>query len=103
MARSLRFHGNGVGFLGHLWPVILLVALMWSDLGPSWWCVHLSAKMKSSVWVSGRLAGHIMGWCLLPPFGPSRILLPVVRQLMQAVIACLAEAGGFSGGVFLNI
>ena len=42
--------------------------------GPSWWHAHLSAKMDSSLSVSGRLAGHIMGWNLLPPFGPSRIL-----------------------------
>ena len=31
--------------------------------------------MISSVRVSGRLAGHIMGWCLSPPFGPSHVLL----------------------------
>ena len=74
MALSLRFSGNGVSFPGCLWPIILLVPIFGLTQGPSWWCAHLSAKMDSSVSVSGRLAGHIMGWHLLPPFGPSRIL-----------------------------
>ena len=62
----------------------------------------ISVKADSSVRISGKLAGYIMGWHLLPHFGHSRILLvgfgsslsvlcflpgpPVVRQLMQAVI-----------------
>ena len=95
MAHSLRFSGNGISVPGCLWPIILLVAPMWSDSGPSWWRKHLSAKVNSSVRVSGRLAGHIMGSCLLSPFGPSRILPPFVRQLMQAVIWCLAKADNF--------
>ena len=95
MAHSLRFYGNGISFPGCLWPIILLVARMWSDLGPSWWRKHLSAKVNSSVRVSGRLAGRIMDSCLLSPFGPSRILPPFVRQLMQAVIWCLAKADNF--------
>ena len=37
--------------------------------------VHLSAKMVSSAKLSGRWAGHIMDWHLLPPLGPSWILL----------------------------
>ena len=71
-----------------LWPIIL-------TQGPSWRRTHLSAKMDSRVRLSGRLAGHIisfllllappeffwvsftrhtMGWRVLPPLGPSRIL-----------------------------
>ena len=42
---------------------------------PFWWHVHHSAKTDSSANVSGTLAGHITGWCLLLPFGPSWILL----------------------------
>ena len=42
--------------------------------GPPWWHAHLSAMMDSGMTVSGRLA-YIMGWHLLPPFGPSQILL----------------------------
>ena len=67
--------------------------------GPPWWHAHLSAMMDSGMTVSGKLA-HIIGWHLLPPLGPSQILLisflgqhpvpyqdpPVVRQLMQVVI-----------------
>ena len=34
----------------------------------SWWHMHLSAKMVSSMKISGRLVEHIMGQCLLPPF-----------------------------------
>ena len=49
-------------------------AHIWPDSGPSWGCAHFSAKMNSSVMVSGRLAGHIVGWHLLPPIGPSHIL-----------------------------
>ena len=38
--------------------------------GPSWRHTNLSAKMDSSAKVSGRLAGHIVGWRLLPRFRP---------------------------------
>ena len=62
----LRVYGDGVSFPGCLWPVTLLVCCIWSFL-----VAHTSAaKMGSTVSVSGRLAGHIMGWCLLSPFWP---------------------------------
>ena len=38
-----------------------------SDSGPSWWHEPLSPKVDSR-----RLVGYIMGWRLLPPFGPSQ-------------------------------
>ena len=63
---------------------------------------HLPDNMESSVKVSGRLAKHIMGLCLLPPFGPSQIILPCIllvpcsllgppveKELKQAVIIML--------------
>ena len=77
------------------WPICALTQ------GPSWPCMHLSVKVASRVRASGRWAGHIMGWCLLPPFGPSQILPfvfssgtgtyslsgpPVVRQLLPVII-----------------
>ena len=59
---------HGGSFLGCLWPVISLMPTFGLTQGPSWWVhAHLSAKMDSSVNVSGRLAGRIMGWRLLPP------------------------------------
>ena len=51
------------------WPIFGLTQ------GPSWWHMHLSDKMDSSKKDSERLSGHIMGWCLLPPFGLAQILL----------------------------
>ena len=62
--------------------------------------VDLPDNMESSTKVSGRLAEHIMGLCLLPPFGPSQIILPygsllvpcslsgspIEKELKQAVI-----------------
>ena len=48
---------------------------MWFDSIPVLEVCHLSIKMVSSMRVSERLAGQVMGWCLLPPFDPSRILL----------------------------
>ena len=69
--RGLPFHGDEVSFLGPLWPVSLLVPVFVLTQGPSQWYVYLSANMGSSMRVSGRLARHIMGWSLLPPFGPS--------------------------------
>ena len=104
MACSLRFYGDGVSFLGCLWPIILFVTIFGLTQGPSWWREHLSAKTESSVRVSGRLAGHIMGWHLLPLLGPSQIILaalcsllgpPVVKQLMQAVLILPGEGGQF--------
>ena len=74
MACSLMVYGGGVSLLGCLWPIILLVPIFGPAQGPSWWRVHLSVKMEYSAGVSGSLAGHIMGWCVLLPFGPSQIL-----------------------------
>lgn len=51
--------------------------------GPSWWCMDCSTKVISSASVSGRWAGHIWGWHLLPPFGPSQILFG--QQLVNTV------------------
>ena len=53
--------------------------------------------------VSRRFGGHIMGWSLLPPFGPSGILQvvcslsgpPVVRQLMRGVVIMPGQGGQF--------
>ena len=60
---------SGLSLANHLaWPILSLTQ------GPFWWHVHLSAKMDSSSKDSGRLAGRMMGWCLLPPSGPSWIL-----------------------------
>ena len=80
------------------WPISSLTQ------GPSWWHSHLSAKMDSSKKDSERLAGHIMGWCLLPPFGLSQILL-VSFQYQYRVLyqddlgkqssSSLAKAGSF--------
>ena len=42
--------------------------------GPSWGRMPLSVRVGSSTRVSGRLAGHIMGYCLLALSGPSQIL-----------------------------
>ena len=75
--------------------------------GPSRCCQYLSAKLHSIAKFSGRLAEHIMGWRLLPPFGPSWILpvfggstvflwgSPVVWQLTKRLLSCLAKVGGF--------
>ena len=63
------FYGNGASFLGCLWTIILPVPIFAPVQGPS------SVKMVSSVSVSKRLAGYMVGWRLLPPFGPSQIIL----------------------------
>ena len=55
MAQYLGFRGDGISFLGSLWPVILLVPIFGSIQGPHWQHEHLSIKMISSVRVSGRL------------------------------------------------
>ena len=109
MARSLRFYGNWISFLGHLWPIILLVPIFGLTQGPSWWCMHLSAKMDSSMRISQRLVGHIMAWHLLLPCGPTRILLvsftrqhcvPYPDLLLwdsscKWLLSCLAKVGSF--------
>ena len=79
MARSLRVFGGEVSLLACLWPIILPVSIFGRIQGAS--CsVPLSVKMRSRVRVSGRLAGSIVSWCLLPPFGLSQIL-PVGGRL----------------------
>ena len=67
--QSLGFYCNGVSFPDCLWPVIFLVPTL-VQFKTSWWHEHLSVKIVSSARISGRLAGHIMGWHLLPSFGP---------------------------------
>ena len=66
--------------------------------------------MDSHVKDSGRLVGHTVGWCLLPPFGPSQILpvsfqqqhhLPYQDLLLwdnssKWLSSCLAKAGCFA-------
>ena len=96
---------SGLSLATHLsWPIFSLTQ------GPSWWRSHLSAKMDSSEKDSGRLVGHIMDWHLLPPFGPSQILLISFRwqhrvpygdlllrdNSCEWLSLCLAKAGGFS-------
>lgn len=70
-----QVYGNRVSFLGWLWLITLPVSIFSLIQNPSWWCTHLSTKMDSRVRASGRLAGQIVGCCLLPPLGPSWILL----------------------------
>ena len=103
---SRRVYGGGVSFPGCLWPIILLVPISGPIQGPSWWCALISVKMVSSAMVSGRLTGHIMGWRLLPPFGPSQILPGSFHQLhhvpyqdlllwdnsCKRLLSCLAKA-----------
>ena len=69
MAHSLRFYVDGISF----WVVFGQVFVL--TQGPSWYKMYLSAKMDSNVRLSGRLAGHIMDLCLLPPFRSSGVLL----------------------------
>ena len=117
VAYSLRCYGNGVRFQvisgqsSRLCPYF-------AQFRPLLVACYLSAKMDSSVRVSGRLAGHILGWCLLPPFGLSQILPvgccwfvclfvclfaalcsllgpPVVRQLRQVIINFPGQGGQF--------
>ena len=92
-----------------LWPIILFVPIFGLSQGPSWWRVQLSAKMDSSVRVSGRWAGHSTGWHRLLPCGPSRILpvsfqwqhhIPYWNLLLwdpsyKQLLLCPARAGGF--------
>ena len=70
---------SGFMVMGLVSGLSLAAHLAWPTSGltqhPSWWRAHLSAKLDSSEEDSGRLVGHIIGWRLLPPFGPSRILL----------------------------
>ena len=75
MAHSHRFYDDEVSFLGFLRPLILTVPTFGPIQGPSCWHTHLSVKMFPSTSVLGRLAEHLMGWPLLPPFGPSQVFL----------------------------
>lgn len=65
--QNLGFYCNGVRFPDCLWPIILLVPTL-VQFKTFWWHVHLSVKIVSRVRISGRLAGHSMGWHLLPSF-----------------------------------
>ena len=73
VAYSLRCYGNGVRFQVISGQSSCLCPYF-AQFRPLLVACYLSAKMDSSVRVSGRLAGHILGWCLLPPFGLSHIL-----------------------------
>ena len=98
-----------VYFLGCFWPVFLPVSVFGLTQVPSWGLMHLSAKMDSSVRCSGRLAGPMMGWHLLPACSPSQILpvsflrLHISYQVIllwdnscKWLLLCLAKVGGFS-------
>ena len=63
------FMGRG---LGSRLSLAICLAPPMHDLapGPPWWCEHLSAKMDSGAKDPGRLVGR-----LLPPIGPSQVLL----------------------------
>ena len=108
VAHSHRFYDDEVSFLGFLWPLILTVPTFGPIQGPSCWHTHLSVKMFPSTSVLGRLAEHLMGWPLLPPFGPSQIFLvsfpvaapwPLSEQLMQVVIFMPGQGGQFQSMV----
>ena len=60
-------------FLGCLWTITL-------SQGPSWWCMHWSAKMDSRE-DSGRSVGHT-DWHLLFAFDLSQVLLVDGRLLV---------------------
>lgn len=65
MARSLRLYGGAVSFLGCgcLWPIILLLPSFGPTQGPSW-CI-LQSRWFPARGFLGRLARHLMDWCLL--------------------------------------
>ena len=70
MAYSLRFYGSGLVSRFSLancpaWPLLGLAQ------GPSWWHMHLSAKMDSSVKNSGRL---VVSFFLLAPLKISQLV-----------------------------
>ena len=83
MEHSLRFYGNGVSFRVVSGQSSCL-AHIWSDSG-SFLVVRASLSQDGFQRKdSGRLVGHIMGWRLLLPFGPSQIL-PVSFQQQHPV------------------
>ena len=51
---SLKVYGSRIGFPDCLCPVILLAPIFGLTQGPSWWYIHLSAKIDSSVRVTGQ-------------------------------------------------
>ena len=73
VARSLRFYGDGVSFqvVSDQSSCFIHIDL---TQGPSWWHMHCSIMMDTGAKDSGRLVGHIIGWCLLPPSSFSCIL-----------------------------
>ena len=73
VAHCLRFYGDGVSFQVVSDQSSCLVCIDLTQ-GPSWWHMHCSVMMDTGAKGSGRLVGHIMGWCLLPPSSPSCIL-----------------------------
>ena len=84
---------SGFMVMGLVSGLSLANHLAWSIFGltqcSSWLRTHLSAKAHLSAKMdssedSGRLVGHIMGWRLLPPFGPS-LILPVSFQWQHYV------------------
>ena len=74
MACNLGFYVGGISFQ-FLSGQSSCSCPYWFHSGTFWWYMHLSVKMDSSTRVWQKLAGHIMGWCLLPLLGPSWILL----------------------------
>ena len=88
---------SGLSLADHLaWPALGLAQ------GPSWWHVHLSAKMDSSTKDSGRLV--ISSLPVAPPksswlfFRAALCSLsgpPAVRQLLQVVLVVLGQGWQF--------
>lgn len=107
MAPSLRVYAGGAGFLGCLWPVILLMPIFGLPQGPSWRRTHLSIKTYSRARVSGRFAGLLgAGVCsllLVPPEFFQLVLAAVCRFLIgtsccnscKKLFLCLATVGSF--------
>ena len=94
----------GMGFVSGLsLPIILFsVPPLGLAQGPSWWYVHLSAKIRFQCQESWEVG------CLPPPSAPPKFSqfvfraascslsgLPTVRQLMQAATVMLGQAGQF--------
>lgn len=110
MAPSLRVYAGGAGFLGCLWPIILLMPIFGLPQGPSWWHIHLSIRTDSRARVSGRFAGLLgAGVCSLlnssswfwQQFVFSLVGLVVITSCKKLFL-CLATVGSF-GKWFPNI
>ena len=83
---------------------IVMGWVSWLSLtqGPSWWRVHCSAKMDFSRKDSGRLAGHIIGWHVFPPFGLSQILpVSFIGHTMGRRLLLFLASPKFSRLVFM--